>query len=82
MNKKYHKKVQNSFLRVSTKAGTIHYVNIAHIVDLYDTPNSSSTTIEKINGTIYSDSPLVELIERIYKIQWNGETKDTNNNTK
>lgn len=74
--------MQNSFLRVTTKSGTIHNVNINYIVDLYDTPNSSSTTIEKINGTIYSDSPLVELIERIYKIQWNGETKDTNNNTK
>ena len=82
MNKKYHKKVQNSFLRVTTKSGTIHYVNINYIVDLYDTPNSSSTTIETINSTIYSDSPLVELIERIYKIQWNGETKDTNFNSK
>ena len=74
--------MQNSFLRVSTKAGVIHYVNINYIVDLYDTPNSSSTTIETINSTIYSDSPLVELIERIYKIQWNGETKDTNFNSK
>ena len=82
MNKKYHKKVQNSFLRVTTKSGTIHYVNINYIVDLYDTLNSSSTTIETINSTIYSDSPLVELIERIYKIQWNGETKDTNFNSK
>jgi len=25
---------------------------------------------------------LVELIERIYKIQWDGETKDTNFNSK
>lgn len=82
MNKKYHKKVQNSFLRVTTKSGTTHYVNINHIVDLYDTPNGSSTCIETINSTIYSDSPLVELIERIYKIQWDGETKNTNNNTK
>jgi hypothetical protein len=82
VNKKYHKKVQNSFLRVTTKSGTIHYVNINYIVDLYDTLNSSSTTIETINSTIYSDSPLVELIERIYKIQWNGETKDTNFNSK
>jgi hypothetical protein len=57
-------------------------VNIAHIVNLYDTPNGSSTSIETINSTIYSDSPLVELIERIYKIQWNGETKDTNFNSK
>jgi hypothetical protein len=82
VNKKYHKKVQNSFLRVTTKSGTIHYVNINYIVDLYDTLNSSSTTIETINSTIYSDSPLVELIERIYKIQWDSETKNTNNNTK
>ena len=74
--------MQNNFLRVSTKAGTIHYVNIAHIVNLYDTPNGSSTSIETINSTIYSDSPFVELIERIYKIQWDSETKNTNNNTK
>jgi hypothetical protein len=74
--------MQNNFLRVSTKAGVTHYVNIAHIVDLHDTPNSSSTSIETINSTIYSDSPLVELIERIYKIQWDGETKNTNFNSK
>lgn len=74
--------MQNNFLRVSTKAGTTHYVNIAHIVDLHDTPNGSSTSIETINSTIYSDSPLVELIERIHKIQWDGETKNTNNNPK
>ncbi len=74
--------MQNNFLRVFTKAGVTHYVNIAHIVELHDTANGSSTCIETINGTIYSDSPLVELIERIYKIQWDGETKDTNFNSK
>ena len=74
--------MQNNFLRVSTKAGVTHYVNIAHIVDIYDTPNGSSTTIETINSTIYSDSPLVELIERIYKIQWDDETKNTNFDSK
>lgn len=73
--------MQNNFLRVSTKSGTIHYVNIDHIVDIHDGKNGISS-IETINSTIYSDSPVVELIERIYKIQWDGETKNTNNNTK
>ena len=74
--------MQNNFLRISTKSGVTHYVNIAHIVDIHDTPDGSSTFIETINSTIYSDSPMVELVERIYKIQWDGETKNTNNNTK
>lgn len=74
--------MQNNFLRISTKSGVTHYVNIAHIVDIHDTPYGSRTFIETINSTIYSDSPIVELVERIYKIQWDGETKNTNNNTK
>jgi hypothetical protein len=75
--------MQNNFLRVSTKSGTIHYVNIDHIVDIHDgKPLNGISSIETINSTIYSDSPVVELIERIYKIQWDGETKNTNNNTK
>jgi hypothetical protein len=82
VSKKHHNKMQNNFLRISTKSGVTHYVNIAHIVDIHDTPYGSSTFIETINSTIYSDSPIVELVERIYKIQWDGETKNTNNNTK
>jgi hypothetical protein len=74
--------MQNNFLRVSTKAGVTHYVNINHIVDVHEAKIQGLSSIETINSTIYSDSPVVELIERIYKIQWDGETKNTNNNTK
>ena len=73
--------MQNNFLCVSTKAGVTHYVNINHIVDIHDSKTGISS-IETINSTIHCDSTVVELIERIYKIQWDGETKNTKNDTK
>ena len=73
--------MQNNFLQISTKSGRVHYVNINHIVDVHEAKTGISS-IETINSTIYSDSPVVELIERIHKIQWDGETKNTNFNSK
>jgi len=72
--------MQNNFLQISTKSGRVHYVNINHIVDIYE--DKTSTVVELINSSINCDSLAIELIERIYKIQWNDETKNTNNDTK
>lgn len=72
--------MQNNFLQISTKSGRVHYVNINHIVDIYE--DKTCTVVELINSSINCDSLAIEIIERIYKIQWNDETKNTNNDTK
>ena len=73
--------MQNKFIRINTDLGGICYINISHIVNIREA-GLNDTMINTVTGTIRSKESVIELIERIYKIQWNGETKNTNSDTK
>ena len=73
--------MQNNFIRITTILGGIRYINISHIVCIQDSVTVDETQITTTTNTIYSKEPVVILLERIHKIQWNGETKNTNNNS-
>ena len=74
--------MQNNFIRINTILGGIRYINISHIVCIQESENFDKTQITTTTNTIYSKEPVVILLERIHKIQWNGETKITSNNSK
>ena len=74
--------MQNKFIRINTILGGIRYINISHIVCIQESENFDETQIITTTDTIYSKEPVVILLERIHKIQWNGETKITSNNSK
>jgi hypothetical protein len=73
--------MRNNFLRIVTQSGVLHYINVHHIVDIY-TDINGNTAINTVNGIIDSNDTVIEIIERIYKNQWNVETTNTINNTK
>ena len=73
--------MQNKFIRINTILGGIRYINISHIVCIQDSVTVDETQITTTTNTIYSKEPAVILLERIHKIQWTGETNNTNNNS-
>lgn len=74
--------MQNNFIRITTILGGTRYINISHIICIQDSVTVDETQITTTSNVIYTNEPAVILLERIHKIQWNGETKITSNNSK
>lgn len=73
--------MQNNFIRITTILSGIRYINISHITSIQEY-SGNETQITTTSNVIHTNEPAVILLERIHKIQWNGETKITSNDTK